>query len=53
MDTLTQRPARTTAGKTSKYADFSVVSFPQLKKHSIVKASLINFDPLSTFGVQA
>ncbi|CAF4503456.1 unnamed protein product [Rotaria socialis] len=53
MDTLTQRPARTTAGKTSKYADFSVVSFPQLKKHSIVKASLINFDPLSPFGVQA
>ncbi|CAF3371365.1 unnamed protein product [Rotaria sp. Silwood2] len=53
MDTLTQRPQRTTAGRTSKYADFSVVSFPQLKKHAIIKASLINFDPLSPLGVQA
>ncbi|CAF4757831.1 unnamed protein product [Rotaria sp. Silwood1] len=54
MDTLTQRSQRTTAGRTSKYADFSVVSFPQLKKHAIVKASLINFYPLSCpLGVQA
>jgi hypothetical protein len=33
MEPLTQRPQRTTAGKTSKFADFSVVSFPQLKRH--------------------
>lgn len=47
MSTLQQRPQRTTAGKTSKFTDYSVVSFPQLKKHSIIKTSLINIDPLS------
>jgi hypothetical protein len=36
-----------TVGKTSKYADYSVVSFSQLKKHSINKSSLINIDPLA------
>jgi hypothetical protein len=53
METLTQRPQRTTAGKTSKFADFSVVSFPQLKKHSIIQTSLINIDPLSSPGAQS
>ncbi|CAF1485743.1 unnamed protein product, partial [Rotaria sordida] len=51
--TFTQRPQRTTAGKTSKYADFSVVSLPQLKKHAIIKTSLINIDPLSPAGAQS
>ncbi|CAF4059345.1 unnamed protein product [Rotaria sp. Silwood2] len=50
---LSQRPQRTTAGQTSKYTDFSVVSFPQLKKHSIIKTSLINIDPLSPLGAQS
>jgi hypothetical protein len=53
MATSTPRPQRTTAGQTSKYADYSVVSFPQLKKHSIIKTSLINIDPLSPAGAQA
>ena len=53
MAPLTHRPQRSTAGKTSKYADFSVVSFPQLKKHSIIKSSLINIDPLSPAGTQS
>ncbi|CAF1239252.1 unnamed protein product [Adineta ricciae] len=52
MTTTTPRPQRTTAGHTSKYADYSVVSFPQLKKHSIIKTSLINIDPLSPAGTQ-
>ncbi|CAF2846963.1 unnamed protein product [Rotaria sp. Silwood2] len=53
MATFTERPHRTTAGQTSKYSDFSVVSFPQLQKHSIIKTSLINVDPLSAPGVQS
>jgi len=52
MTTITSRPQRTTAGHTSKYADYSVVSFPQLKKHSIIKTSLINFNPFSPDGTQ-
>ena len=47
MKTSTQCPQPTTAGATSKFADFSVVSFPQLKRRSIVKASLMNIDLLS------
>jgi hypothetical protein len=53
MTTFTQRPQRANAGKTSKYSDYSVVSFPQLKKHSIIKSSLINIDPLSPIGAQS
>jgi hypothetical protein len=53
MTTFTPRPQRAGAGKTSKYADFSVVSFPQLNKHSIIKSSLINIDPLSPAGTQS
>ncbi len=52
MATNTSRPQRTTAGQTSKYAGYSVVSFPQLRKHSIVKTFLINIDPLSPVGAQ-
>ncbi len=51
--TTISRPQRINAGQTSKYADYSVVSFPQLKKHSIIKTSLINIDPLSPAGTQA
>ncbi|CAF4406757.1 unnamed protein product, partial [Rotaria magnacalcarata] len=50
---VTPRPQRTTAGQTYKYTDFSVLSFPQLKKHSIIKTSLINIDPLSPIGAQS
>ena len=50
---LIHRPQRTTAGKTSKFADYAVVSFPQLKKHAIIKSSLINIDPLSPAGNQS
>lgn len=51
--TFIARPQRTTAEKTSKYADFAVVSFPQLRKHSTIKSSLINIDPLSSAGTQS
>ena len=30
-----------------------IVSFPQLKKHSIIRISLINADSLSPVGAQA
>ena len=53
MTTLTQRSQRITAGKTSKYAEFSLVSFPQSKKHCIIKTSLINIDSLSPLDVQS
>jgi hypothetical protein len=52
MTSTANRPHRATAGKTTKFSDFSVVSFPQLKKHSIVKTSLINIDPLNPLGAQ-
>ena len=53
MASPSHRPQRKTAGKTSKFTDYSLVSFPQLKKHSIIKTSLINIDPLSPLGSQA
>lgn len=52
MSLIEHRVQRSSAGKTSKFADFSLVSFPTAKKHSIIKTSLINIDPLSPIGAQ-